>query len=119
MQGKIKILYKGVVARYRNKVICDWPSNVLVHNIQKKSWKDGYSGLICHITPCSDSPCLNDGECSISTITDIAKSKCNCKNGFHGEICQYTPCTGLQCGKYGNCLLDDESPEGFRIDFKE
>ena len=75
--------------------------------------------MICHITPCSDSPCLNGGECSISTITDMAKSQCNCKNGFHGEICQYTPCTALQCGKYGNCLLDDESPEGFRIDFNE
>ena len=57
----------------------------------------GYFGRHCEITPCTESPCLNDGKC----LLDGASYKCKCEDFFTGRNCEETPCDPNPCQHNG------------------
>ena len=63
----------------------------------------GYSGLLCEVTPCSSSPCTNNGICKLAD----ASFKCECPAGYKGTRCEINPCT------HNSCL--NGSKPGFQI----
>ncbi|CAG2252097.1 unnamed protein product [Mytilus edulis] len=51
------------------------------------------------VTPCTSSPCLNNGECKVQKDT----YQCECPVGFNGTECQETPCSREPCFYNGTC----------------
>jgi len=62
---------------------------------------DGFTGLACESTPCSDNPCLNGASCEITG----SSFQCSCQEGFSGQNCEKTPCSGNPCSGNGTCLI--------------
>ncbi|XP_071144267.1 neurogenic locus Notch protein-like isoform X1 [Mytilus edulis] len=51
------------------------------------------------VTPCTSSPCLNNGECKVQKDS----YQCHCPVGFNGTECQETPCSREPCFYNGKC----------------
>lgn len=60
-----------------------------------------YIGQNCTNTPCSPSPCLHGGSCTISGSSAV----CTCAFGYYGSICQNTTnfCVPNPCHNGGTC----------------
>ncbi|XP_071841566.1 uncharacterized protein [Apostichopus japonicus] len=55
--------------------------------------------------PCSGSPCLNGGTCTVFGDT----FQCTCVGGFSGNVCQtppVDPCTNVVCQNGGTCITN-------------
>ncbi|CAC5386032.1 NCAN [Mytilus coruscus] len=53
------------------------------------------------VTPCTSSPCMNNGECNIQNDT----YNCDCPAGYFGSECQETPCSQYPCYHNGTCTV--------------
>ncbi|XP_076084747.1 aggrecan core protein-like isoform X2 [Mytilus galloprovincialis] len=51
------------------------------------------------VTPCTSSPCINNGECIVQNGT----YNCDCPAGYFGSECQVTPCSSSPCVNGGKC----------------
>ncbi|VDI17185.1 Hypothetical predicted protein, partial [Mytilus galloprovincialis] len=58
------------------------------------------------VTPCTSSPCLNNGECKVQNDT----YQCECPVGFNGTECQETPCSREPCFYNGTCTEHSNLP---------
>ena len=47
-----------------------------------------FTGDLCEGDPCSWTPCLNNGACTVSNVT----YECACTEGYYGRQCEITPC---------------------------
>ncbi|KAF8778550.1 Fibropellin-1 like protein [Argiope bruennichi] len=55
--------------------------------------------------PCSSSPCLNNGSCSVNGNS----FKCYCLNPFFGDRCENDPCSTSPCLNNGSCSVNGNS----------
>ncbi|XP_072037764.1 uncharacterized protein [Amphiura filiformis] len=63
---------------------------------------NGYAGFNCEtIAPCDSNPCLNDGECILTSDSYT----CNCLSSYTGNNCEteVNPCLSSPCGNGGTC----------------
>ena len=52
--------------------------------------EDGFVGDDCGlVNPCLNVTCENEGECSVTILSDTATAKCICKNGY--EYASFMP----------------------------
>ena len=69
----------------------------------------GFSGEYCEITPCTNSPCKNDGTCRVAD----SSYECDCIEGFSGKSCEISPCFDDPCGSNGFCEIVEISNSTF------
>ncbi|XP_039262601.2 slit homolog 1 protein-like isoform X2 [Styela clava] len=82
----------------------------------------GWSGDFCHIEiedPCSENPCMNEGQCFPSLASDgQVEFRCECKIGFRGLNCseEWDPCLDHKCENEAQCVMDGSNGAGYRCE---
>ena len=53
------------------------------------------------VNPCDPTPCLNEGVCSVSPLTNFAPFHCTCVGGYSGVKCEGVSSGACETGFYG------------------